>query len=117
MTKPTLNVSLNYAELSSIMDDIADMLRIAMSADENAFLVAFEDKIEPLFDQAHLMETATKLYEDDNIILWEHPIKGDEAPVMAYLKEKQYFQEDTGEWDADPHTAMMIEEMMLNTPG
>jgi hypothetical protein len=58
----------------------------------------------------NLMSRATNLYEGDDIVLFEHPIKGDEAPVMAYIKADQVFDEDTQEWDSDEATARTVLE-------
>jgi len=57
-----------------------------------------------------LMEKATALYEDEDIVLMEHPALGDEAAVMSYIKADKGFQEDTGEYDADEGTARMLLE-------
>lgn len=49
------------------------------------------------------MRTGTKLYEDQWMTLYEHPTKGDTAPIMAYHKETARFYIDCGFWDCgDP---------------
>lgn len=45
------------------------------------------------------MRTGTKLYEDQWMTLYEHPTKGDTAPMMAYHKASGRFYVDCGFWD------------------
>ncbi|MDX5412796.1 MAG: hypothetical protein LPK02_07090 [Rhodobacterales bacterium] len=45
------------------------------------------------------MRTGTVLHEDDHMILYEHPTKGDTAPMMAYHKASGRFYVSCGFWD------------------
>lgn len=49
------------------------------------------------------MRTGTVLHDDQWMTLYEHPTKGDTAPMMAYHKETAQFYIDCGFWDCgDP---------------
>jgi hypothetical protein len=95
-------------------------IKVSMTADMAAAIAAYaEDQLNQEHDaQTHksyesmlvdisvdvmrplgLMERATKLYEDDRIALFEHPVQGDEVPMMAYFKEREHFDENCGFYD------------------
>lgn len=46
-----------------------------------------------------LIEQATVLHDDPNMTIFEHPIKGDTAPMMAYHKDSKRFFENCDFWD------------------
>ena len=110
MTERTLKTSLTAEMVENILFDIKDMSANILTDEEREKLNAFEAKIEPMVEAFGLMNKATVLYDDERVTLFEHPTKGDEAPVMAYFKKAEIFAEDTGEFDADAHTADIILE-------
>ena len=58
----------------------------------------------------NVMNAATVLYDDVDITVFEDPIRGDEATVLAYLKEDRYLERDTLEFDGDKEAARRIFE-------
>lgn len=109
MTERTLKVSLTSKEIEIILASMRGSQR-AIGKEGATVKEALLRKLMPVNDTLHLMSNATKLYEDDRIALFEHPIDGDEAPMMAYFKGIEHFDENVDEYDADPHTVEIIME-------
>lgn len=99
MTERTLKVSLTAEMAENILFDIKDMSANILTDEEREKLNAFEAKIEPMVEAFGLMNKATVLYDDERVTLFEHPDHGDEAPLMAYHKEDEEFEEDTEMWE------------------
>lgn len=110
MTERTLKVSMTANMAAAICAYVEDQLNQEPDAETINHLQNMDDQATEVLRGLNLMEKATKLYEDDRIALFEHPDKGDEVPLMAYFKGTEHFDENTGEYDADPHTVEIIME-------
>ena len=99
MTERTLKVSMTLDMAWGIYSYVEDQLRQEPDAKTEQSLKEMRQKAIVWTTQFNLMNKATKLYEDDRIALFEHPIKGDEAPMMCYWKDREFFDEDTGFYD------------------
>ncbi len=110
MTERTIQVSMTLHMVELLQAQIEDQLNQEPSGETKQALQLVDEKITPAVRALNFMNKATKLYEDDDIALFEHPIHGDEAPVMAYIKEDEEFIEDTGEWGADEFEARAVLE-------
>lgn len=92
-----------------IPGEMAAELREALTqklVDEGDISPKLRDKYEELWNTLtqvmiadDLISAATTLYEDDEIALFEHPTKGDTAPVMGLHKHSGVFLANTGFWD------------------
>lgn len=98
MTERTLKVSLTSDEIEIMLASMRDSRR-AISKEAAMAKEALLRKLMPVNDMLHLMKDATKLYEDDRIALFEHPVHGDEVPLMCYWKDREFFDENTGFYD------------------
>lgn len=112
MTERTIQVSMTAAMAEAVCAYVDDQRSngIAKSESETQELERIDGMALGVMQSLNLMSRATKLYEDDDIVLFEHPAHGDEAPVMAYIKRDEVFIKDTTEWDSDEATAREILE-------
>lgn len=110
MTERTLKVSLTAEMAEAIAAYAEDQLNQASNGKAVRDLTLMKMQANEWLDQFHLMNKGTKLYENDQIVLFEHPVKGNEMPLMAYFKGSEHFEEDIAEFDADAYTAEIILE-------
>lgn len=84
----------------AVQDKLADMNTPPKLRDE---LEQIDETLVKLIEADALISEATTLYEDDEIAVFEHPVKGDNAPVMGFYKPSGTFLKNTGFWDVgDP---------------
>lgn len=114
MTERTIQVSMTLHMAELLQAQIEDQLNQEPSKETKEALYRAHETTATARHGLSLMNKATKLYEDDRIALFEHPTYGDEAPVMAYVKETEEFIEDTKEWDGDESAANWILEAHRN---
>lgn len=110
MTERTLKLELTCEEAKTLRIALADKMVRAQSRTQSNDRRKLLDKVIAVETMLEMMAKATVLLDNQDIILFENPFLGDEAPVMAYFKEDGTFEENTEEYDADEHTADMILE-------
>lgn len=98
-----LSISLDHYFLNEVRSALkSHILTLELaSAPVSEYHLAKLKEVESLMGDHRLMDAARTLKETETFIAFEHPEKGDEAPVMIYSKVQNVLIVNSGLWDCD----------------
>jgi len=113
----TIKVSMNAIMAEAVCAYVDEQMSHDPDEARMKALQDADDKAMEVLRGTNLMHSGTVLYEDDRVILFEHPIHGDEAPIMGYLKEEEFFMENTMFYEVDDrHCIVSMLEAQAGAP-